>query len=61
MPEYLMSLAEVVRFSGLSRTSIYNAINAGQLVARKFGTKTVVFESDFNEWLKSFPTIKPRP
>jgi excisionase family DNA binding protein len=55
-----LSIADVVARSGVGRTKVYEAIQNGELVARKFGERTLVFEHDLSRWMHSFPVIRPR-
>ena len=41
--------------SGIGRTLIYVEINAGRLVARKVGNKTIILRPDLLAWLDSLP------
>jgi hypothetical protein len=40
--------------------SIYNAINDGDLPAKKNGTRTIILDSDLKEWLSSLPDYEPQ-
>lgn len=50
-PKLSYSIAEIVRLTGLARSSIYRAINAGPLRARKCGRRTIVLASDLQTFL----------
>jgi excisionase family DNA binding protein len=50
------SIAEVCEIAGIGRTSIYEAINSGELIARKNGRRTVILSDDLRRWLQSLPT-----
>jgi hypothetical protein len=52
-------IATVCRRSGLGRTYVYDAINRGELVARKYGRLTRVLRSDYYVWLNGAPKIAP--
>jgi excisionase family DNA binding protein len=54
-----LSVADVVARSGLGRSSIYEALASGQLPARKFGKRTLILKSDFDDWINSLPAMKP--
>jgi len=54
-----LSVAEAVQVSGRSRTAIYLAAKAGQLVLRKNGGRTVVLVSDLKSWLENLPKLHP--
>jgi len=53
------SIAEACRESGLGRTTIYQAIANGDLVARKYGRRTVVLRDDLANFLQNLPSIVP--
>jgi excisionase family DNA binding protein len=52
------SIAEVMLQSGLGRDSIYKAIRAGRLPARKFGKRTIVLATDMQRFLESLPVME---
>ena len=52
-----LTIDEIVKSGPLGRTSVYAAIKAGQLTARKFGKRTFVLASDFDGFLNSLPKI----
>jgi excisionase family DNA binding protein len=54
------SIVEVAELSGRCRTSVYEAINTGQLRAVKSGRRTLVLSNDLRNWLSSFVPISPR-
>lgn len=39
----------------VGRTSIYEAIRSGDLIARKLGRRTVILDDDLRAWLASLP------
>jgi hypothetical protein len=49
----------VCRKSGVGRTLVYEAINSGELVARKCRRLTRVLRTDYQAWLESWPKIIP--
>jgi hypothetical protein len=51
------SIDELVQSSGLGRTLIYEEINAGRLIVRKAGRRTIVRDEDARAWLASLPTL----
>ena len=54
------SIAEACAVARAGRTSVYQAIAAGELVARKRGRKTVILFDDLRRWLDSLPVISPK-
>jgi hypothetical protein len=53
-----LTIAELVKFGPLGRTSLYQAIRTGELAARKYGKRTFVLAADFEAFLKSLPKIR---
>ena len=51
------SVAETMALSGLGRDTIYKAIHAGRLPARKMGRRTIVLASDLQAFLESLPVM----
>ena len=54
------SIPGAVEASGLSRSTLYNAIASGELVARKRGARTIIIDDDLRRFLASLPTIAPK-
>ena len=50
-----LSIPDAVLMTGIGRTSLYAAIKAGKLVARKCGKRTIILQSDLINWLNSLP------
>lgn len=49
------SINDIVKITGLGRTTIYKAIKAGSLQSRKLGMRTLVLSSDLDKFLHSLP------
>ncbi len=49
------SIKESCRASGLGRTTIYEAIGAGELIAKKAGRRTIILPKDLEAYLESLP------
>ena len=49
------SIAEVCANTGLGRDTIYGAIRAGSLIARKLGRRTIITDSDLRRFLEGLP------
>lgn len=49
------SIAEVCGLTSLGRTSIWAAIKSGQLIARRWGRRTVVLAADLRSFLNNLP------
>lgn len=54
------SINEAVEVSGISRTTIFAAIKAGKLVARKYGRRTLIAAEDLKAFLDALPKIESR-
>jgi excisionase family DNA binding protein len=55
------SVAEACARSGIGRTSIYDMINSGQLIARKRGRRTLILADDLQRCLEGLPPVKVKP
>jgi excisionase family DNA binding protein len=53
-----LSLNEVAARTGLGRTTLYKAITAGELQARKIGKRTIVLNSDLETWISNLPVAQ---
>jgi excisionase family DNA binding protein len=51
------TIMELCAATGIGRTSIYEAIWAGKLKARKFGGRTVFLADDVREFLANLPAF----
>lgn len=52
------SVFDAVKCSGLSRTSIYEALKRGDLTARKAGRRTLISFAELEAYLASLPTYQ---
>ena len=59
-PPLAYSIAEACEVSGISRTSVYEAINSRELIARKHGRRTVILADDLRRWLHNLPVTAPK-
>lgn len=57
----MLTIDDVVRESRLSRAGIYNAMQRGDLVARKYGRRTLFSRADFDAFLAAMPQRATRP
>ena len=53
-----LSLPEACKIAGLGRTTVYQAITDGQLVARKAGKRTIILRGDLQNFLLALPVLK---
>jgi excisionase family DNA binding protein len=52
-----LGIHDVCRLTGLGRTTIYAAIKAGELVARKSGRRTIILAADIEAFLNKLPAV----
>ncbi len=59
MPPIAHSIASAILATdgAVGRTSFYDAIRRGDLVARKLGRRTVILDSDLRRWLDELPRL----
>jgi hypothetical protein len=53
------SIERLAKMTDLSRSSLYEEIAAGRLVARKSGRRTIVTRRDAIRWLRSLGQMRP--
>ncbi len=58
MQTIFVTIPDAVRASGMSRTSIYEALKRGDLSARKAGRRTLISFSDLQDYLASLPAYQ---
>jgi excisionase family DNA binding protein len=56
----MYSLAEARAKAGIGRTTLYKAINAGELYATKVGRRTFVTAEALQRWLDEMPLLVPK-
>jgi len=54
-----VTIPEAVKATGMSRTSIYEALKRGDLSARKAGRRTLISFADLQAYLAGLPTYQP--
>jgi excisionase family DNA binding protein len=52
------SVAEACSAARIGRTSLYQAIRAGELRALKRGRRTIILANDLRRYLESLPTLE---
>lgn len=57
MEQLALTVAEACAAARIGRTTLYEAIKNGDLVAAKYGRKTLIRVDDLRGWLASLPTI----
>jgi excisionase family DNA binding protein len=58
-PKIALSVDEAARRADTCRDKIYQAINSGNLRARKNGRRTLILISDLEDYLKALPAMEP--
>ena len=56
---YALTVRDAAIAAGVGRNSLMKVITSGDLVARKYGTRTLVLPSDLKRWLESLPRYEP--
>lgn len=47
-----MSIEQASQATGLGRTKLYEAINSGELMARKYGKRTIILIHDLEQFIQ---------
>lgn len=50
-----VSINDAAKMSGIGRTKLYEAFNAGYLKPRKLGAKTLIIVDDLRDYVNSLP------
>lgn len=58
MEQMALTIEEASRISGIGRTKIYEAINAGRLPAKKHSKRTLILHEDLKNFLAALPSYK---
>ncbi len=53
-----VTIPDAVKLSGMSRTSIYEALKRRDITARKAGRRTLISFADLEAYLASLPTYQ---
>jgi excisionase family DNA binding protein len=59
MEQLAFTISEACNAARIGRTTLYEAIKRGDLVAAKYGRKTLIRVDDLRNWLGRLPTIGP--
>lgn len=57
-PPIAVTIPDAVKATGMSRTSIYDALKRGDLRARKAGRRTLISFDELQTYLASLPTYQ---
>lgn len=57
MEQLAFTVSEACAAARIGRTTLYQAIKNGDLVAAKYGRKTLIRVSDLRNWLERLPTM----
>lgn len=57
MEQLALTVAEACAAARIGRTTLYEAIKRGDLVAAKYGRKTLIRVDDLRNWLEQLPPI----
>jgi excisionase family DNA binding protein len=57
LEQLALTVAEACAAARIGRTTLYEAIKSGDLVAAKYGRKTLIRVDDLRSWLARLPTI----
>lgn len=55
MPPITITIPDAVKFSGCSRSALYEALKRGELKAKKAGRRTLIAFADLEAYLASLP------
>ena len=54
-----ITVSDAVKATGMSRTSIYEALKRGDLKAKKIGRRTLISFADLDAFLAGLPSYRP--
>ncbi len=53
-----MTVAQFCSWAGIARSTFYNEVASGRLIARKIGGKTIIARDDAEAWFASLPRLE---
>ena len=56
--EFAIPINEAARRSGVGRSSIYEAVNRGELKLKKSGRRSLILVEDLKAWVTALPDAK---
>jgi excisionase family DNA binding protein len=59
LSEQLLTVLKAAHEAGVGRTTMYNQISSGSLVAVKVGRLTRIRRSDLEDWIRRLGTYRP--
>lgn len=60
MEQLALTVAEACAVVRVGKTTLYEAIASGDLLARKHGRKTLLLTTDLKDWIARLPAIEPK-
>ncbi|TWG35789.1 excisionase family DNA binding protein [Acidovorax delafieldii] len=52
----LLTVNEFCKWASIGRTKLYAEMNAGRLMAKKFGSRTLIPRTEAKKWMEQLPT-----
>ena len=56
--EFAVPIVEAARRAGVGRSSIYEAVNRGELRLKKNGRRSLILVDDLRAWVNSLPNAE---
>lgn len=56
-PKLAHTIPQAVQCTGLSRSTIYDALKSGKLMARKSGRRTLIEDAELRRFIASLPVM----
>jgi excisionase family DNA binding protein len=56
-----LTIGQAVTASSVSRTTLYRALQAGELEAKKRGKRTLIMADELRRWLENLPSLRSTP